>query len=172
MSVNPKSILEKGILKAANGCPVINEGEQLQQVGIDLRINKIYLLQGSGELLKESKRFPEYLDLTEYGDQVLLHAGKCYSVDTMEYVEVPKDMYATVIHRSTCNRMGATVMGSIYDPGFRGIVNCNIRPSNDIRIEKGVRIAQIVFTKADAASVYNGQYQDGKNILQQEGEKK
>ena len=48
------------------------------------------------------------------------------------------------------------------DPGFESGGGCGatFRTDRPIRIERGARVAQIVFHEASAASVYSGQYQN------------
>lgn len=79
-----------------------------------------------------------------------------------EIVNVPADMFALVVCRSTFNRQGVRVAGCVFDPSYRGKIHLSIYnlSGNVFKIEKGTRIAQMLFYKADAASQYNGSYQD------------
>ncbi len=106
---------------------------QVQQVGIDLTISQ--------NIKIKNKTFIN----------VLLN----------EKVFLPKDIFATFIHRSSFNRKGVLITGSIYDPNYCGVVGCSIYNLSGkyLIIKKNERIGQMVFFKAQAASKYNGQYQ-------------
>lgn len=126
MQINPKEVIEKGILIPA-------ECTQVQQVGIDLTI------KGS----------------------VAIQHGQSLNVLLNEIVKLPKDVFATFTHRSSFNRKGVLITGSIYDPGYEGQVGCTIYNLSgmELGIQDCERIGQMLFFKADPASEYNGQYQ-------------
>lgn len=88
--------------------------------------------------------------------------GQSRAVLLNEVVALPKDVFATFIHRSSFNRRGILIIGSIYDPNYSGKVGCTIYnlSGDTIVIYANERIGQMVFFKADAASNYNGQYQN------------
>lgn len=79
-----------------------------------------------------------------------------------EKIFLPEDVFSTFIHRSSYNRMGVLITGSIYDPGYNGVVGCTIYnlSGRDITISENERIGQMVFYKANKASVYDGTYQN------------
>lgn len=112
---------------------IIYDGCEIQQVGVDLAISEGILL-GHGQ-----------------SRNVLLNAE----------VHLPKDIYATFIHRSSFNRRGVLITGSVYDPNYEGVVGCTIYnlSGREIEIKKNERIGQMLFFKADPASEYKGQYQ-------------
>ena len=100
------------------------------------------------------------IDLT-ISDKLILENGHSANVLLNEEVHLPKNIFATFTHRSTYNRQGVLITGSIYDPNYSGVVGCTIyNLSGDIiEIPAFERIGQMVFFEADAASEYNGQYQ-------------
>lgn len=109
------------------------EYTQIQQVGIDLTLKY----------------------------RVVLSHGKSFNVLLNEIVKLPDNIFATFTHRSSYNRRGILITGSIYDCGYEGVVGCTIyNLSGEVLIiEPNERIGQMVFFKADPASSYNGQYQ-------------
>lgn len=124
--VNPKEIIEKGILQRG-------EFTQVQQVGIDLT-------------LSEDVKIPH---------------GHSYNALLNEIVVLPLDIFATFTHRSSFNRKGIFITGSIYDPGYNGQIGCTIYNLSgaELTIPKNERIGQMLFFRAEAASEYSGQYQ-------------
>jgi len=101
------------------------------------------------------------IDLT-IAETVRLNHGEHKAVRLNEVVSVPVYMFALIFSRSTFNRQGILITSTVFEPGWRGIPTVSIyNLSGDyFSITKDTRIAQIIFFKADAASVYNGQYQN------------
>ena len=101
------------------------------------------------------------IDLT-IAETVRLNHGEHKAVRLNEVVSVPDDMFALIFSRSTFNRQGILITSTVFEPGWRGIPTVSIyNLSGDyFSITKDTRIVQIIFFKADAASVYNGQYQN------------
>jgi len=88
--------------------------------------------------------------------------GQSKNVLLNEEVNLPSNIFAIFIHRSSYNRKGILITGSIYDPGYKGRVGCTIYnlSGEEINIPKDERIGQMVFFEADPASEYNGQWQN------------
>jgi len=107
---------------------------EIQQVGIDLTIAETVRLQHCEHKLAKLN----------------------------EVVSVPPDAFGLIFSRSTFNRQGILITATVFEPGWRGIPTVSIyNLSGGIcYITKDTRVAQIVFFKANPASVYNGQYQN------------
>jgi deoxycytidine triphosphate deaminase len=164
MRVNPQLLLEKQIVKAATGCPALTS-DQLQQNGIDLRLAKAERIVGNLALYANGTTHkPDLVDMQTTNNTYLFRAGEQYSLTFMEDVEIPSGMGALIIHRSTINRFAGTILSGHMDSGYNSKGGCGatFRPSSDTTIEIGARVAQIIFDEAEAASLYNGQYQDSK----------
>jgi len=137
-------------------------GEQLQQAGIDVRLNKVFTV--NTPIIRFGKKVkPDFSEIysevqPDSAGWIRLQPGKAYSVDTMEDCVVPIDAAAFVLHRSTFNRSGVFITGSVYDPGFEGNIGATMYVHNTVEVEVGTRIAQILFVKASAASTYKGTY--------------
>ena len=101
------------------------------------------------------------IDLT-IAETVRLNHGEHKAVRLNEVVSVPVYMFALMFSRSTFNRQGILITSTVFEPGWRGIPTVSIYNFSgvDISIAKDTRIVQIIFFKADVASVYNGQYQN------------
>lgn len=112
----------------------IGKSCEIQQVGIDLAIKgPVFVPHG-------------------HSVNVLLDAK----------IHLPDNVYSTFTHRSSFNRKGILITGSIYDPGYKGVVGCSIynMSGRELILAKGERIGQMVFFDADSASDYNGQWQN------------
>lgn len=154
MIKNPQTIVDEGVVKNMEGGNL-----EVQQNGIDLTVESISRING-GILSKEGKTIYEYGKKDANGDGFFtLGEGKAYAVEFQQEVSVPEHMCATVVQRSTLNRMGGFIISGLYDSGFKNRIGAVLRTSAPIRIEKGARIAQIIFEDAESASLYEGQYQ-------------
>lgn len=100
------------------------------------------------------------IDLT-LSEGIYIPHGHCKNILLNEEVHLPNNIFSTFTHRSSYNRRGVLITGSIYDPGYEGKVGCTIYnlSGNELFIEKDERIGQMLFFKADSASEYKGQYQ-------------
>lgn len=116
------------------GILIVSPYSQVQQVGVDLTTQ----------------------------DAIVLEHGKSMNILLNEEVHLPLDVYATFIHRSSFNRKGVLITGSIYDPGYSGRIGCTIYnlSGETLRIDNNERVGQMMFFKADPASGYSGQYQN------------
>ncbi len=129
------------------------------------QINPRFIIQS--EILKpcEFTKIQQVgIDLTLSEDIKIPH-GFSKNVLLNEQIFLTENVFATFTHRSTYNRQGILITGSIYDPGYCGKVGCTIYnlSGQEISISKNERIGQMVFFEASAASNYNGQYQ-GENL--------
>lgn len=154
--VNPEKIIEAGILTG--------EGYEVTCNGIDLTIKEVYKLSGPGILYQNSKELPSKTKINAKNDMFNLIKGNCYDIITNQHVKVPENMAAWLIQRSTLNRMGGFITSGLYDSGFENYIGCVLHCRNDVKLEKGARIAQIIFIKADPASLYQGQYQSNEVV--------
>jgi deoxycytidine triphosphate deaminase len=112
---------------------IIFEGCVIQQVGVDLATT----------------------------EEIIIPHGHFKNVLLNAEVHLPDNIYATFIHRSSFNRRGVIITGSIYDPGYEGVVGCSIYnfSGGELKIGRHERIGQMMFFDASATSKYNGQYQ-------------
>ena len=155
MIISPKKALDKGWLRGVSGYPM-DEKEQLQQNGIDLRVGKLQQV-GVNQGLADK---PLYNPKNPHDGFYFVRRQTAIAVDSLEHVTVPKNVVALVIHRSSFNRRGIFITGSVYDSGFRGVVGATMYSFVDMPIRKGTRFAQIIFMEADSYMSYKGQYQD------------
>ena len=131
MQINPKEVVEKGYLK-------LSPYSKIQQVGIDLSIEKRVEVAGwkKWELVRLNEEF-----------------------------HLPSDVFAILFPRSTMFRWGLIVECGVVEPGYEGrpVVAIHATSLNageeGIILNKGQRVVQAIFFKANSASTYNGSYQ-------------
>jgi dCTP deaminase len=92
----------------------------------------------------------------------LLH-GTFTLAHSLEWVEIPSDLAATLRTRSSYGRRGIMVTAGFVDPGFKGqltlgLVNMGNEP---LTIDKGERVVQMILHQVSSGNeVYQGRYQD------------
>lgn len=153
MNINPKEIVDRGFIRNLEGGELI-----VQQNGIDLTLASVKRILG-GTLTKEVRDFEHIEELPDEQDIFTFLPGTAYAIEFQQEVSVPTDMCAQIIQRSTLNRMGAFVVAGLYDSGFKNQIGAVLRTNAKVRIQKGARVAQIVFQQAESASMYAGIYQ-------------
>ena len=137
----------------------------LQQAGYDLRIKTAYYIEGSPSLLKEKRILPNVTEIKT--EKIVLEPNEYVLIETVEKVNMPLDLIALVFPRTTLFRMGASLRTGVVDPGYKGTLTFGLKNESDLRIkiEKGARVAQIIFIKTIGKTVeYKGKYQGGKVI--------
>lgn len=157
MILSPKYVAEQKWVLPVNK-------EQIQQNGIDLTVVGIAEIEGMARVGNKDKSLPNYIPLkslpTLDGEWIYkLEPGKGYMLEIGEKIKIPKDMCGLIWMRSTFNRCGCPIFACVFDSGYEGRPTVAAYPTIPIWIEKGTRIAQILYFDATSASMYNGQYQ-------------
>jgi len=133
--------------------------------GYDIRIAKFYNASGGTYLGKTERKLPEIKDIPE--GILLMKPGEYVLIETIEKVNMPADLAARVLNRSSVFRCGASTYNALIDPGYRGALTFGLKNISDheFSVEKGARIAQIVFEEVlGKTELYNGKYQGGKVV--------
>jgi dCTP deaminase/dUTP pyrophosphatase len=137
----------------------------VEGAGYDLRVGRFYDASGSTYIARDERRLPEVKEIPE--EILLLKPGQYVLMETMERVNMPEDLIARVLNRSSLFRCGASTFNALVDPGYRGTLTFGLKNISDheFSIQKGARVAQIVFEEVKgAAESYSGRYQGGKVV--------
>lgn len=96
-------------------------------------------------------------------EECILPPHSFKNVAIAEKVDLPPSVFMELKLRSSLARRGMLMGCGVYDPGFHGDSGCILHNLGDeqITLEAGTRICQAVFYKADAASSYDGAYNNG-----------
>jgi dUTP pyrophosphatase len=153
-----RRILEERLLE---NCSI----ENVQGAGYDLKIEKLFLLDGPAFLGTEERKLPDLNEIE--GPAFKLAPDTYYLCLTREAVNMPEDLIAFILPRSTLFRCGVSLRTAVVDPGYKGALTLGIKNegAREFKLKQGARIAQIVFSevKGDAAK-YRGKYQGGKVV--------
>lgn len=139
--------------------------ESLNGAGYDLRAGRFHRIKGESFLGVRERRLPEACEIKE--DKVTLKPEEYILVETIEKVHMPKNLMARILNRSTLFRCGCSLMTAVVDPGYYGALTVGLKnlSNQDFTVERGARIAQIVFETIEGeATPYEGRYQGGKIV--------
>jgi deoxycytidine triphosphate deaminase len=137
----------------------------LEGAGYDLRISGFHRLKKGGFLGAEGRETPdvEEIQASEY----ILKPGEYILVETAEKVDMPENLMARVLPRSSLFRCGCSLATAIVDPGYKGALIFGLKNQSEFnfKLEKKARIAQIVFEKVEGKTKpYRGIYQGGRVV--------
>jgi len=115
----------------------------------------------------EGSQQPASYDLRVTGHQILAR-GACTLVPSLEWVELPRDLAATLRCRSSYARRGLVIGGGFVDPGFRGQLTLCLSNlgAEDIVLSPSDRVVQMVLHQvAGGSELYDGRYQDSSGAV-------
>ncbi len=140
-----------------------------ESVVIDLRLNKLYRLEGKAFLGVAERETPKAEAVARYDpnwrSSYVIKPGEYLIAETIEKVNIPKDIFVVLKPRTTLHRMGIMLRGSIIDPGYSGILHPALfnAGSVEVEIEMGARFCQLFFMAVEGNStLYRGQWQGGR----------
>jgi len=134
------------------------------QVGIDLSICEIREITG-GYFAKDKKAvIHSYDDISLIGDCWHLRAGKVYSLTFDQHIKLDEFHSAFIKHKSSLLRAGAFITSGVFDPGFESQIGATMFVFNNITIEKGALLAQVIIHENYPTEKYNGNYQKDKDL--------
>jgi len=138
----------------------------IQPSGVDLRVKCVYRLKNGGYIGVENRKNPDVeASAKEIGKKIIIKPNEFVLVETMEKVNMPKDVMAIVLPRSSLFRCGVSLHTAVVDPGFQGTLTFGMKNLSEFpfEIEIGSKIGQIVFEEVEGnVKLYNGKYQGGK----------
>ncbi|MFC1454650.1 dCTP deaminase [Candidatus Undinarchaeota archaeon] len=133
--------------------------------GVDLRLGAVYRAKSEGTLGKEERVLPE---IEEMADQkFILKPNEYVLIETVEKVNMPDELMARLLPRSSLFRMGGSLRYAVVDPGYSGKLTIGLKNDGhyNLVLEKGARVCQIVFEKVSGSTKpYVGRYQGGKVV--------
>jgi len=138
--------------------------------GFDLRLGELFELEGEGFLGIENRDTPDLKKVAEYKSDnpeelFELLPGKYYLVTTIESVNLPADIIAFIVSRTTLFRSGIALFNGAVSPGYQGKLTfaiCNLG-GKKIKIALGARVVHITFHEvAGSSNLYRGQWQGGR----------
>jgi len=135
--------------------------DQIQSNGVDLTIDKLFKIIGSGKILKSSVVLPKYMEISPDDKGTYSLDKGVYIFQIKEKISVPLDAVGFCLARSSLLRSGADIGAALWDSGYVGFSRILLRVDNPLLIERGARIAQFILIKSEkkVKVSYNGRYQ-------------
>ncbi len=135
---------------------------QVQPAGVDLRLDTVEELVEAGRLGVGERVRPRGRPIEPVDGWYRLGPGY-YRIRFLDPVAVPSSAVGLCFPRSSLLRMGASVLCAVWDPGYRGRGEALLAVFNayGVELERGARIAQLVFLRVGGApgGLYEGVYQ-------------
>ena len=97
-----------------------------------------------------------------------LKPGLCTLTHTLERVELPADIAATIRTRSSYGRLGLLVTAGFVDPGFRGQLTLGLVNMGQevMYLKRHDRVVQMILHQVlGAGQMYEGRYQDSNGVV-------
>jgi dCTP deaminase len=140
--------------------------------GYDVRVGRHFKVFTNARCaVVDPKNFDPASFVDIEGDFCLIPPNSFALAETVEYLEIPRDIVAICVGKSTYARCGIIVNVTPLEPEWRGKVTIEISNTTPLpaKIYAGEGIAQIVFLRADAVCRTSyadkaGRYQDQKGL--------
>jgi dUTP pyrophosphatase len=139
---------------------------QVQPNGVDLTAEAVFEQIEPGRIGREGKRIGERREIEADDEEAVptyrLTPGG-YVARYGETISIPEGHVGFVLPRSSLMRNSAMLHTAVWDAGYTGRGEGLLEVHHDVKLERGARIAQLVFARADHEETYEGSYQ-GENL--------
>lgn len=140
--------------------------------GYDVRVGRRYkVFTNIHCAVVDPKSFSERSFVDIEGDTCVIPPNSFALAETVEYFEIPRDILAICLGKSTYARCGIIVNVTPLEPEWRGRITLEISNTTPLpaKIYSGEGIAQIVFLRAERICQVSyadkkGKYQDQKEL--------
>ncbi|HEV3204777.1 MAG TPA: dCTP deaminase [Gemmataceae bacterium] len=140
--------------------------------GYDVRVGRRFKVFTNAHCtVVDPKNFDPSSFVDMEGDECLIPPNSFALAETVEYLEIPRDIIAICVGKSTYARCGIIVNVTPLEPEWRGKVTMEISNTTPLpaKIYANEGIAQILFLRADAVCQTSyadkkGKYQDQKGL--------
>jgi len=146
----------------------------IQPNSLDIRLGSHFVWYVPGDtVIDPYERESVCADVEEVvADSIVLAPGQFLLAKTLEAIELPDDVVASIEGKSSIARLGIELhqTGGWIDAGFQGTITlemCNVN-SRPVRIYAGMPIGQLVFYRTDRAARPYNMKKDAKYMGQQQ----
>ena len=132
--------------------------EQVQPNGVDLTLAAIHEQVEPGRIGRDGKEIGAREEVFA-GDDVYRLSPGGYILQYAETVHIPEGHVGYIYPRSSLMRNSGMLNTAVWDAGYEGKGEGLLELHNEIELERGARIAQLVLAAADHDGSYEGSYQ-------------
>src|SRR6266404_2584574 len=144
----------------------------LSSYGYDVRVGRRFKIFTNARCaIVDPKNFDPRSFVDVEADVCLIPPNSFALAETVEYLEIPRDIIAICVGKSTYARCGIIVNVTPLEPEWRGRITIEISNTTPLpaKVYAGEGIAQILFLRTDASCKTSyadkqGQYQDQKGL--------
>jgi deoxycytidine triphosphate deaminase len=135
--------------------------------GFDLRLGEVYKISGKAFLGETHRQTADIKLVKKYGKDksIKIKPGDFFLVKTIEKINLPINLSAVILPRTTTFRSGLFLRTGPIQPGYEGELTFGLKNEGPIvvEIEMGARIAHVLFHEIKGVgSKYRGQWQGGR----------
>lgn len=169
MVLGPKDLLK--LVKKIKLVENLSERELTnpEGAGFDLRLGEVYKISGKA-FLGVTERHTAEVKLVKSFDpekvnSVTIKPGDFYLIKTIETVNMPDNLTASITPRSTIYRSGLMIRTGNVPPGYCGGLTFGLKNEGPVAvtIEMGARVVHIQFSEVQGGgNMYRGQWQGGR----------
>ncbi len=169
MVLGPQKLLE--LVKEINLVTNLSERElsNPEGAGFDLRLREVYKISGKAFLGVTERHTADVELIGEYDEHkpssVILKPGEFFLTKTVEDVNMPAYLTASITPRSTTYRSGLVLRTGNVPPGYCGGLTFGLHNAGpiEVTIELGARFVHIQFSEVlGEGNMYRGQWQGGR----------
>lgn len=169
MVLGPKLLLD--LVKKKKLVENLSERELTnpEGAGFDLRLGEAYKISGKAFLGITERHTADIVPIAKYTQNkkssLKIKPGDFYLVKTIEDVNMPEDLTASITPRSTTYRSGLFLRTGNVPPGYCGGLTFGLKNEGPItvEIEMGARFVHIQFSEVKGkGNMYRGQWQGGR----------
>lgn len=169
MVLGPQKLLS--LVKKINLVTNLSERELTnpEGAGFDLRLGEVHKIKGTAFLGEEERKTPDSVLVKKYEpgkkNKIVIKPGDFYLMKTVEDVNMPNNLTASITPRSTTYRSGLMLRTGNVPPGYCGglIFGMFNAGKSTVTIEMGARFVHIQFSEVlGKGNMYRGQWQGGR----------
>ncbi|MBI4097797.1 MAG: hypothetical protein HY426_02050 [Candidatus Levybacteria bacterium] len=182
MILGPKILLElvkkKKLVEGLSARELINP----EGAGFDLRLGEVFKISGSAFLGETHRQTPNVESVRKFDppspstgrylasarrrkNSIKINPGDFYLVKTIEKINLPLNLSAVIIPRTTTFRSGLFIRTGPIQPGYQGELTFGLKNEGPITVEleMGARFVHLIFHEIKGkGSAYRGQWQGGR----------
>lgn len=169
MILDPKILLE--MVKKDKLVEDLSERELTnpEGTGFDLRLGEVFKISGTALLGETHRQTPDIESVMLYDEKkpssIKIKPGDFFLVKTIEKINLPLNLSAVIIPRTTTFRSGLFIRTGPIQPGYSGELTFGLKNEGPVtvEIEMGARFVHLIFHEIKGeGSRYRGQWQGGR----------